>query len=178
MTVPTDRSRVGWHPPNTTGEHGRTTGSTQGAKECQNFLPFGQECPKTHVEALETIIQWLRGAVDYRIRLGGSKFKARQIILSTINFVHFFLSFQFLNNFFSSLACSPLFSLLILYSLRSRRLEVVGTRKNRREKKTRDTTRVTSSRVSVLSFARYFQAPATQANSLTLREDFPITNFE
>ena len=34
-------------------------------------------------------------------------------------------------------------------SLRSRRLEVVGTRKNRR--------------APVLSFARYFQAPATQA---------------
>ena len=41
MTVPTDRYHVGWHSPTTTGEHGRTTGSTQGAKEGQNFLPFG-----------------------------------------------------------------------------------------------------------------------------------------
>ena len=40
------------------------------------------------------------------------------------------------------------------YSLRSRRLEVVGTRKNGR---------VSPSRAPVLSLARYFQAPATQA---------------
>ena len=38
-------------------------------------------------------------------------------------------------------------------SLRSRGLEVVGTRKN-----------VSPSRAPVLSFARYFQAPATQAS--------------
>ena len=37
-------------------------------------------------------------------------------------------------------------------SLRSRRLEVVGTRKNGRARR------------RVLSFARYFPAPATQAN--------------
>ena len=42
-------------------------------------------------------------------------------------------------------------------SLRSRRLEVVGTRKNARER--------SPSRASVLSFAHYFQAPATQATS-------------
>ena len=46
-------------------------------------------------------------------------------------------------------------------SLRSRRLEVVGTRKNARER--------SPSRASVLSFAHYFQAPATQAkDTLTL----------
>ena len=39
------------------------------------------------------------------------------------------------------------------FSLRSRRLEVVGTKKQR----------ASPSRAPVLSFARYFQAPATQA---------------
>ena len=42
-------------------------------------------------------------------------------------------------------------------SLRSRRLEVVGTRKNGRARRRHP------SRASVLSFAHYFQAPATQA---------------
>ena len=46
-----------------------------------------------------------------------------------------------------------------VHSLRSRRLEVVGTRKNRR---VRTRPRV-SPRAPVLSFAHYFQAPATQA---------------
>ena len=51
-------------------------------------------------------------------------------------------------------------------SLRSRRLEVVGTRKNgRARKETREgTPRAFPSRTPVLSFAHYFQAPATQAN--------------
>ena len=63
-------------------------------------------------------------------------------------------------------------------SLRSRHLEVVGTRKKRaREKETREVRgsactegprkslprRVPPSRAPVFSFARYFQAPATQA---------------
>ena len=43
-----------------------------------------------------------------------------------------------------------------VFSLRSRRLEVEGTRKNGRA-------RVSPSRAPVLSFAHYFQAPATQA---------------
>ena len=47
-------------------------------------------------------------------------------------------------------------------SLRSRRLQVVGTRKNGRA---RITPCVSPSRAPVLSFARYFQAPATQANA-------------
>ena len=58
----------------------------------------------------------------------------------------------------------------VFCSLRSRRLEVVGTRKKRaREKETREgrgsslTPRVSPSRVPVLSFAQYFQEPATQA---------------
>ena len=54
-----------------------------------------------------------------------------------------------------------------LFSLRSGRFEVVGTRKKRaREKETRegkDSPRVSPSRAPVLSFAHYFQAPATQA---------------
>ena len=48
-------------------------------------------------------------------------------------------------------------------SLRSRRLEVVGTSKNRRARRTC----VSPSRAPVLSFARYFQAPATQASLKT-----------
>ena len=52
----------------------------------------------------------------------------------------------------------------MVFSLRSRRLEVVGTKKQRaREKETR----VSPSRAPVLSFARYFQAPATQARKIT-----------
>ena len=56
------------------------------------------------------------------------------------------------------------------YSLCSRRLEVVGTRKKRaREKETREGTRVSPSRAPVLSFTHYFQAPATPArNFITL----------
>ena len=69
--------------------------------------------------------------------------------------------------------------MLLDHSLRSRRLEVVGTKKKRaREKETREgrgergeesslTPCVSPSRAPVLSFARYFQAPATQANSIT-----------
>ena len=53
---------------------------------------------------------------------------------------------------------SPLVSSLKgTISLRSRRLEVVGTKKNGR---------VSPSRAPALSFAHYFQAPATQANGL------------
>ena len=48
-------------------------------------------------------------------------------------------------------------------SLRSRRLEVVGTSKNGRARRTC----VSPSRAPVLSFARYFQAPATQASLKT-----------
>ena len=48
-----------------------------------------------------------------------------------------------------------------IFSLRSRRLEVVGTTKNGRA---RSSPCVSPSRAPVLSFARYFQAPATQAN--------------
>ena len=57
------------------------------------------------------------------------------------------------------------FSPKVKDSLRSRRLEAVGTRKKgARERDTRgDTLRVSPSRVLVLSFAHYFQAPATQA---------------
>ena len=53
-----------------------------------------------------------------------------------------------------------------IISLRSRRLEVVGTRKKRaREQETREERgpRVSPSLAPVLSFAHYFQAPATQA---------------
>ena len=66
--------------------------------------------------------------------------------------------------------------MLLDHSLRSRRLEVVGTKKKRaREKETREgrgsarslTPCVSPSRAPVLCFARYFQAPATQANSIT-----------
>ena len=49
--------------------------------------------------------------------------------------------------------------------LRSRRLEVVGTRKNARERTI--TPCVSPSGASVLSFAHYFQAPATQASVKT-----------
>ena len=65
----------------------------------------------------------------------------------------------------------------VFCSLRSRRLEVVGTRKKRaREKETREgrgsslTPRVSPSRVRVLSFAQYFQAPATQATYFALTQ--------
>ena len=51
------------------------------------------------------------------------------------------------------------------HSLRSRRLEVVGTRKNGRGR--RRLPRVSPSRAPVLSFAHYFQAPATQARCRT-----------
>ena len=57
--------------------------------------------------------------------------------------------------------CTRLVLNSLLTSLRSRRLEVVGTRKNGRARR-RHPLRV-SSRAPVLSFARYFQAPATQA---------------
>ena len=60
-------------------------------------------------------------------------------------------------------------------SLRSRRLEVVGTRKNGRAKRRHArgggdresslTPRVSPSRAPVLSFTHYFQAPATQAKN-------------
>ena len=50
---------------------------------------------------------------------------------------------------------------LFLASLRSRRLEVVGTRKNGLAR--RRHARVSPSRALVLSFTHYFQAPATQA---------------
>ena len=60
-----------------------------------------------------------------------------------------------LNSFECFGPCHGLITLLT--SLRSRRLEVVGTRKNGR------TPCVSPSRAPVLSFARYFQAPATQA---------------
>ena len=53
-----------------------------------------------------------------------------------------------------------------IISLRSRRLEVVGTRKKRaREKETREGRgpRVSLSLAPALSFAHYFQAPASQA---------------
>ena len=51
-------------------------------------------------------------------------------------------------------------------SLRSWRLEVVGTRKNGRARKRHargDTPRVSPSRAPVLSYTHYFQAPVTQA---------------
>ena len=54
-------------------------------------------------------------------------------------------------------------------SPRSGRLEVVGTRKNgraRRHARGDLTPRVSASRAPVLSFAHYFQAPATQAIKL------------
>ena len=60
-------------------------------------------------------------------------------------------------------------------NLRSRRLEVVGTKKKRaRKKETREgrgTPRVSPSRAPVLSFAHYFQAPATQAKKEEKRSD-------
>ena len=61
-----------------------------------------------------------------------------------------------------------------LVSLRSRRLEVVGTRKNGRARRRHArgeealTPCVSPSRARVLSFARYFQAPATQAKTTRL----------
>ena len=61
-------------------------------------------------------------------------------------------------------------------NLRSRRLEVVGTKKKKRARKKetregRGTPRVSPSRAPVLSFAHYFQAPATQANKEEKRSD-------
>ena len=53
-------------------------------------------------------------------------------------------------------------SFMRIFSLRSRRLEVVGPRKNGRARRTPC---VSPSRAPVLSFARYFQAPATQASA-------------
>ena len=53
---------------------------------------------------------------------------------------------------------------LPLPSLRSRRLEAVGTKKNKTGAREGDTRRVSPSRAPVLSFTHYFQAPATQAN--------------
>ena len=50
----------------------------------------------------------------------------------------------------------------LCFSLRSRRLEVVDTRKNGRARRRHPC--VSPSRAPVLSLARYFQAPATQAN--------------
>ena len=56
---------------------------------------------------------------------------------------------------------SACFTHITSISLHNRRLEVVGTRKmGARE---RDTPCVSPSRAPVLSLARYFQAPATQA---------------
>ena len=52
---------------------------------------------------------------------------------------------------------------LPLPSLRSRRLEAVGTKKKTGARE-EDTRRVSPSRAPVLSFTHYFQAPATQAN--------------
>ena len=49
-------------------------------------------------------------------------------------------------------------------SLRSRRVEVVGTRKNERARR-RHAPCVSPSCASVLSFAHYFQAPAPQATT-------------
>ena len=57
-------------------------------------------------------------------------------------------------------------------SLRSRRLEVVGTRKNGRARRTHLIPCVSPSRTPVLSFTHYFQAPTTQA-----RDFFPILPF-
>ena len=49
-------------------------------------------------------------------------------------------------------------------------LEVVGTRKKRARDKE---TRVSPSRAPVLSFAHYFQAPATQAKNNETKKSFP-----
>ena len=54
------------------------------------------------------------------------------------------------------------------FSLRSRRLEVVGTRKNGCARRRHARGEVSPSRAPVLSFAHYFQAPATQANTAFL----------
>ena len=76
-------------------------------------------------------------------------------------------------------------------SLRSRRLEVVGTRKNGRAKRRHArgegslTPHVSPSRAPVLSFAHYFQAPATQAtlrsmsttNTLNLNNTFQAVHL-
>ena len=59
-------------------------------------------------------------------------------------------------------------------SLRSRRLEVVGARKNgrtrRRHARGEGAPRVSPSRAPVISCAHYFQAPATQAITPVARE--------
>ena len=61
---------------------------------------------------------------------------------------------------------------MISSSLRSRRLEVVGRRKNARARRRHSITPcVSPSRASVLSFAHYFQAPATQARYLHMWKD-------
>ena len=63
------------------------------------------------------------------------------------------------------------FDLSVFGSLRSRRLQVVGTRKNGRARRRHSLTPcVSPSRAPVLSFARYFQAPATQATFSEERE--------
>ena len=63
-------------------------------------------------------------------------------------------------------------------SLRSRRLEVVGTRKKwAREKVTRESC-VSPSRAPVLSFARYFQAPATQATSVLVGSIYTEKHYD
>ena len=54
--------------------------------------------------------------------------------------------------------------LSFLGSLRSRRLEVVGTSGHKKRRAREKETRESPSRAPVLSFARYFQAPATQAS--------------
>ena len=55
-------------------------------------------------------------------------------------------------------------SQLLFYSLRSRRLEVVGTRKNGHVRRPHVTPRVSPSRAPFLSFTYHFQAPTTQAS--------------
>ena len=55
-------------------------------------------------------------------------------------------------------------SRLLFYSLRSRRLEEVGTRKNGRVRRPHVTPRVSPSRAPIRSFTHYFQAPTTQAS--------------
>ena len=57
-------------------------------------------------------------------------------------------------------------SQLLFYSLRSRRLEVVGTRKNGRVRRPHVTPRVSPSRAPVLSFTYYFQATTQASDNL------------
>ena len=61
-------------------------------------------------------------------------------------------------------------------SLRSRRLEVVGTRKNGHARR-RQARGVSPSRALVLPLAHYFQAPATQAMLLHDMVSFLRTHF-